>query len=153
MRKMLALRRKVLIDIVKQAPTFAVNFSVAGVGVKAVGHTRFMIAKDFASDPMLTDETVNGKALMERAWDKYIHATADVSAPVALLAHIAGNARISRLQTKGILVRNGANYSLHASYEHGEWIVNGKKFHPAARLRPAAGQRLNRQTDASATRS
>lgn len=148
-----ALRRKLLITIVKQSPVFAINFSVAGTGGKAVGKMRFGIAKDFANDPLVKDETANGKALMARAWSKYIHATADISVPVVLLARLASNAHIKDLQTKGILVREGADYTCHASLRMGKWTVNGKTFRPAAGLRPATAKRYRSKAAASATRS
>lgn len=136
-RMLRALKRKILIAIVKQTPTFAINFNAAGAGGKAVGQMRFVIAKDFASDPLINDETVNGKELAARAWRKYIEATAKISIPAALLAELASNAQIDRLQAKGILVRDGADYTCHATYRKGEWTVNGKMFHaPAVPGRP-----------------
>lgn len=143
MRMLRALERNFLIAIVKQAPTLAINFSAAGTGGKAVGKMRLVIAKDFASDPLIKDETAKGKALVARAWRKYVDATADVSVPTALLAQFASSAQINGVQAKGILVRNGANYTCHASYRKGEWTVNGKKVSPCGDLRPAARQRCS----------
>lgn len=130
-----------LIAIVKQTPVLSIDLDAAGAGGKAIGHAQLVIDGDLAKDPMLKDEAADGKALAARIWNKYASVTADLTVPPALLAQVANDDQIKRLEANGVLVRDGANYICHASYKGGDWTVNGKKFRPpgppASFLKPA----------------
>ena len=125
------------VAIVKQSPVLSVDLHAASPDGQAVGKSTFGISPDLANDPLIKAGNPNRMGLVAQAWNKYGHATAELTVPPDFLAQVTKAEQLKQLEQSGILARDGANYVCRATFKDGGWLVNGRKINlPAPPARP-----------------
>jgi len=113
------------VAIVKASPVLTVNLHAASPDGEAVGKATFGISPDLANDPLIKAGNPDRKGMVAQAWNKYGHASAQLTAPSEFLAQLSKPDQVKQLEQSGILVRDGANYVCRAAFKDGGWQING----------------------------
>lgn len=128
-----ALRAKLpdlLTAMLKQSPPLlSLELKVSSPKGDATGQARMGIDPGFANDPMLKAK-VPPQLLFALLAKKYGHFSGNAEAPAAFLEQMVGAKHLNELQQAHILVQNGADYVVSASYQEGKFLVNGRKYTP-----------------------
>jgi len=122
-----------VVAMVKQSPALILGVHITSPEGPTVGQVRMGIAAALANDPRLArlkDPTSADKDLMQQLLQRYGYANGDLSVPQAFAVRVASADNLRKLETSGMLKREGANMVSRCSYKEGRLLVNGKKVEP-----------------------